>query len=401
MKEYSRFTDYLIELNIILLIFAFPLNLVWFNRLWDALLVIWVIKKVAARERFALPPSAGLLAAFASAVTVSALLSAQPPYIGKLRYFLKGVGLSMVAYDFFRYDQRRIVRVLNYFIACTLMVSLYATYEAIYLRGLNSRAQSFFENTFYLALWSGVGLFIVIARLQKSSSKISSAVYYIIMLILGTAFLLSKTRGPFIGMGATLLVLFFVSPHRSSLLKISTALIALMLTVFYVDDTLNIRLLSIMNNNSHLRWTIWQQSLALIRETFSTLNWLFGKGPGMFKYEYPHFDKINQNFTFPHFVPFELLYVTGIVGLIISMIWFAFFYYKLFLLSKSVPAHHLKHIGMLPLLILLICLVNESFFSRYFSFPFWFFVGVSFALLDNSRHRDCKDVQRCKLMEMR
>lgn len=394
MKAYSRFADYLIELIIILLVFAFPLNLVWFNKLWDALLVVWTIKKIAGREQLVLPPLSGLLAAFAGVVVLSTFLSAQPQYIGKLRYFLKGAGLSIVAYDFLRSDQQRIVRVLNYFIVCTVMVSLYAIYEALFLKGFNFRAQSFFENTFYLALWSGIGLFIVILRLQQHLSKPSLAVNVLIMLVLGAAFLLSKTRGPFIGMVIMLFVLFFVLPQRSGVLKISAALLALALALFAFDDDLNIRLLSITNDDSHLRGTILYQSLTLMTATFSPLNWLLGKGPGLFKYEYPQFDRINQTFTFPHFVPLELLYVTGVVGLLIFLIWLAVFLYKLWGLLKSPFASDLRYTGLVPVVVLLICFLNESFFSRYFSFPFWFFVGSSFALFNYAERsgRDTKGI---------
>jgi len=70
------------------------------------------------------------------------------------------------------------------------------------------------------------------------------------------------------------------------------------------------------------------------------------------------------------------------MGVVAFLAWLIFLAYKLNGLLKS-NAHnlHIKYIGLLPILVLLICFFNESFFSRYFSFTFWFFIGILFALL--------------------
>ncbi|MFZ5998716.1 MAG: O-antigen ligase family protein [Nitrospirota bacterium] len=384
MKQYSRYFDYCLEANTILLIFAFPHNLYWFNKFWEILLGTWIMKKLLMREGIALPPMSRLLLAFIMTGVLSALYSGGLQNTGPLRYLIKGCALSVVIHDLLSCDQDRAERILNCFVMCTVAVGLYGIYEVLFVKGISFRAQAFFGNTFHLSLWTGIGLFISMVRLDSESSKVNLAIYYVTAAILGAAFLLSKSRGPLLAMGTVLLIVLLNSINKRKMLKTAIIFGVLVAAVFAIDDDLRGRVLSIGDDKTHLRWTIWKQSLMLIKEKFSVINWLIGKGPGLFKYEYPYYDHINQNWTFPHLMPLELFYTFGLLGSILLGLWIC----KLLGALRCIINPYLRHIALLPFLVLLICFVNESFFSRYFSFPFWFFVGASLALLNNSGNRD-------------
>ncbi|MGB5159006.1 O-antigen ligase family protein [Desulfobacterium sp. N47] len=383
MKQYGRFIDYLIELNIILLIFAFPLNLGFFNKLWMSLIIIWLSGKILRQDSVVMPPSGYFLLVFIGTIVISVIFSKQPDVSrGSVMYCIKGIALCMVLFDFSGHDEKRIDRIVHYFMASALMAAFYAFYQLFCLKGIDTRAHSFFYNTFYLALWSGIGILAAISKLLAKPSKLSFYAYEVSLLILGAALMLSKTRAPLIAVGIVLLIIVFYVPDKIKSLKYLAVFGVVTLLLFIYDETLRMRALSIFDSNTELRWTIWSQTLALIKAKFWMADWLIGRGPGVFKSEYIQFDHINYPFTFPHMIPVELFYAFGLMGVVAFLTWFIFLMYRLNgLLKNNTLDLHIKYIGLWPALVFLICLINESFFSRYFSFSFWFFTGILLALL--------------------
>jgi len=394
-KHYSNFIYYLIELNIVLLIFTFPLIHVgfsnWFINFWQSLLVIWVLSKLFTKEvtKTVLPPSGSLLLIFAGGILLSIIFSEQIHFsLKNATYFAYGIGLSVVSYDFFRQDEQRIQRTVNYFIASTVLISIDALIQVALTKDIlgflmiDHRPRAFFSHPFFLSLWSGIGVFLLIPRLMNTSATTTRIVYSVCLLIQGTAFLFSKTRAAWLAMGTILLCTFLYLPHRKKLLKAVLILSGIIAVFVVVDDSLRVRALSIFRADDP-RWSIWAQYWRMVTERFTNLDWFFGRGPGSFKLEYsPAAPGQGLSVTFPHMMIFELFYTAGFFGAVTFMLWLSYYIYNLLILTKR----HSKDLYMwfmelMPLLVFLICLINESFFSRYFSFPFWFFAGISFALL--------------------
>ncbi|MFH2045478.1 MAG: O-antigen ligase family protein [Pseudomonadota bacterium] len=385
MKHYGRYIDYLIEINIILLFFAFPLYLAVFNKLWDSVIIIWLLGKIVRKEKWEMPPSGYFILIFLGTIVLSVIFSSQPD-VNEIKNVIKGIILSLVLFDYLRSDEKRINRIVHYFIASALITSCYAIYEIFILKDIGIRVQSFFQNTFFLALWSGIGLVATVSKLLSKPSKAYFIVYEVVLIILGAALMLSKTRAPLLAVGIIGFLILLYAPNKINLLKYLAVLGALSLLIFIYDDTLRIRVLSIFNDSTELRWTIWNQSVTLIKEKFSIIDWIIGKGPGLFKQEYTQIDKSNFPFTFPHLLPLELFYSSGLICVFSFFAWIIFVLHKLHIIFKSNALdQHIKYIGLLPFLVLLICFTNESFFSKYFSFPFWFFTGVLLSLVRNEK----------------
>ena len=394
-KRIGRFLDYLIELNIALLIFSFSfIHMVgWFNDFWKALLILWVFKKILNTEKLEIPilTSFNYLLFLIISIILSCILSEDIKLsFDYISYFMLGIGLSVVIYDFFIHDEKRISRAITYFVISAVLTSADAIIDHLVFakKGFGvslsgSRATGFFSNPFHLSLWSGIGLFLAIFRLIESSTKTSKLMYLAFVLILAGAFLLSKTRAPWIAMAVTLFIALFYTHNKKTILKVALILGAITSLVLVFDNSMRIRAGSIINQMD-ARWIILEYTTSMIRDNFTLMDWFAGRGPGLFKMEYAQLDlaKLGRVYTFPHMILLELFHASGLFGVVTFLLWIFHYSLKvLHVLKDNAINASIKHLGLIPILILLICFVNVPFFSRYFSFPFWFFTGVSFYLL--------------------
>ena len=397
MRKFNFITDYLIELNIFLIIFIFPFihkwSSIWFNNLWISLLVLWTLKKIVSKENIVIPPASITLAIFMGTIFLSSFFSEQLPLsFIKISYTLMGIGLYFVIYDFYKHHEKRFERTVHYFLVSTVLVSIDAIIQFIFSKDIfgipmdDSRVRAFFIHPFFVALWAGIGLFLSICRLTETPDRIHQIAYRIFLVILGSAFLFSKTRAAWIAMGVILCIIFFSMPRKRTFLKYLIVGGSFVLLLFLINTSLRMRAFSIVTD-TNLRWSIWIQSSYMIMEKFTFKHWLIGRGPGLFKLEYPHYDLIKGGETFPHMIAIELLYALGIIGIIAFLIWVSrYIFIVVSAHKKSAKDIYCGYIGFMPLLILFMCFINESFFSRYFSFLFWFASGFSLATLPDIKN---------------
>jgi hypothetical protein len=393
-KKIGPFLNYLLELNIALLIFAFSLiHMVgWFNDLWKSLLIIWVLTKLTGTEKIkiSIPTSFNYLFSLITVIILSCFFSGNIKLsFDNISYFVLGIGLCVVIYDFFSHDEKRISRVITYFIISTLLTSTDAIiHQLVFAKGgfgvslSGLRATGFFSNPFQMSLWSGIGLFLAIFRLIESSTKTSKLIYLACVIILEAAFLLSKTRAPWIAMAITFFIALFYTPYKKDILKVILILGVIIFIVLVFDNSMRMRVVSVISEGD-ARWIIFENCLRMIRENFTLMDWFLGRGPGLFKLEYAQLDlaKLHRVFTFPHMILLELFYASGLLGVLTFLLWLVHYLFNLlYLLKENTISSCVQHVGLMPILILLICFFNVPFFSRYFSFPFWFFTGASFYL---------------------
>lgn len=407
MNRLRKIFDFLTEANIYLLIVSFPLSRVWFNNFWDALILIWLVGKVVSKDQGKsrippTPPSGGMLTVFVIGMFVSSLVSVDhTASVSGTKHLLKGILLCVMSYDFFSADAKRIGRSVSLLIGSAVLVSLDALVQLTMSRDLfgnpliASRATAFFPHPFYLALWSGIALYLCVVRLINSRSKKAFATYLLCVLSLGAAFLLSKTRAAWVAMGLTFVGFSLFLPNKKRVLGVFLLLAAVSSLLFVFDDSMRMRALSIIKADDP-RLLIWKQSLAAVQAHFTSLNWLFGRGPGTFSLEYPSYDPTREGSIFPHLIGLELFYAFGLIGLILFAVWISSLIYAVIVMRMKSPSLSSGWpLGLLPVVVLLLCLINESFFSRYFSFLFWFFTGITFSLLHHAKtHIPASDADR-------
>lgn len=382
MKRAAHYFDHAIEVNILLLFMMFPFALKFFNDAWIVLLILYVASKLLRYEGITLPPTTPFLIFFVVCVFVS--ITTLHVGFGKIRYLSMGLVTCLFVYDWFSHNEKRLSRVVIYFIISALLASCVAVLQ-ILLGNLSAdyRVQGPFGNTFYLALWTGIGLFLTtIIMLAKGSGRTMRLYCFGAIIVMASAFILSKTRAPWVAMIVVLGLTCCFLPNKRTASWVAGVLVALLGGMAVFDDSVRLRLFAVVCNTDDLRWQIWQKTAESMAEQFGLCDWLLGRGPGAYSIKLLY-EGQEIKFAFPHLMPMELLYSFGIGGAVAFFVWVgAMCFRTIKLLRERAPLSMLRPVGMTALLVLLTCFFNESFFARYFSFPFWFFSGISLVLIN-------------------
>jgi hypothetical protein len=381
VKRAAHYLDYVVEANLIALFLTFPFALKFFNDAWMALLILYAASKLLRREDIALPPTTTILIFFVASIVVSTTTTHLE--FGKTRYLFMGLGTCLFAYDWFSRDEKRLSRVVFYFICSALFASCAAIYEMLFGDlPVHGRAEGPFSNTFYLSLWTGTGLFLAIIILAKSRGRAMLLCCLGAVIVLASAFILSKTRASWVAMMLILGLTGYFLPNKRTVLIVAGTLATLLGGMVVLDESLRMRLLAVIQNADDLRWPMWQKTAEYMTEQFGLRDWLLGRGPRAYSINLLYAGQ-TITFAFPHFMPVELLYSFGICGTSAFLVWFgALCYRTIMLLRERASWLTLRPVGMTAVLVLLTCFFNESFFARYFAFPFWFFSGISLALVN-------------------
>jgi len=379
-KRIVHYSDYAVEASIIALFLAFPFALKFFNDAWMALLILCAASKLLHRERIAFPPMTSFLIPFVAFVFVS--MTVAHFEFGKTRYLFMGLVTCLFVHDWFSRDEKRLSRVVIYFIISALLASCVAMVQ-ILLGNLSTdyRVQGPFGNTFYLALWTGIGLFLTFIILAKSRGHVMLLCCLGSAIMLASAFILSKTRAPWIAIMLVLGVTGYFLTNKRFVFIVFGVLVVLFGGMIVFDESVRLRLLAVMHNADDLRWPMWQKTVESMVEQFSLRDWLVGRGPGAYSITLSYGGQ-EIKFAFPHLMPVELLYSLGIGGTVAFFVWVGAVCFRMIrLLRETALMSTLRPVGMTALLVLLTCFFNESFFARYFSFPFWFFSGIALVLI--------------------
>lgn len=384
--------DILLELNLAALVFLFPFIHTGsgrlFNSLWGTFILIWAVRKIVLRDRMQIPAALPLLGVLAGTIVVSSLLSEAPALKMKgFSYVLNGIALFPAVYDFALVREKFRERMLLYLLAATTLVGLDALIQVVSGRDLLgiplsvSRATAFFIHPFYVALWSGIGICIALSLFMRSAGKKDQVLAAACLVVLSAAFLFSKTRAAWIAMAGMLLFMVLSLPDKKRFLKILIPGLMLPVILILADPALRARVFSVFSP-ADPRFQIWRQSWTMTTEKFTLKNWVIGRGPGMFKTEYPEYDLIRGGETFPHMIGMELFYAAGILGIIAFVAWVVRYGIGMLSARAFSPGNGYRAcVACIPFLVLAICFINESFFSRYFSFLFWFTAGFAAAFV--------------------
>ncbi len=377
----------LTEVLIALCFFSIPFALNSFNRIWWLLLVVGGTHAVLFKNRHhSIPPTSGYLIGLISIVVISVLngeyvsLSAS-----KADYYFMGMLTGWVSYNFAGGDERRIRRLNGYFILSAILASLVAVYQIFFLTVPHDlRVTATFSNTFYLALWSGIGLYCLLISYPHFQNRPYSRLAISAGAVLLTlVFLLSQTRAAWLGLGILVLIGIVYYPGQTSFMPWLSVIVVFFAIIIIGNDSIRSRVCTMIANQEDPRWQVWSQTLTMIREQFRVDDWILGRGPGAFKIDFPHYDRAALSWTFPHCIGLELFYTTGVSGLGIFSIWILAYLRKLHRLMRSrAVSVFLGLASLIPIQVLITTMINESFFSRYFSFLFWLFAGVSLSVLN-------------------
>lgn len=222
-----------------------------------------------------------------------------------------------------RYRHRAIMAVIAGLTALAVYTLLTDFSQIAHMRTL-SETNPGPTNVIDLAGYCGIGCLLSFILFKEKNKP----VYLIPVLPLFTLMLLTQSRGPFIAMIASLIILFHVRTMiRKHLIISATVVIALVLILTYTEigEQFLMRF-EALHQQSGLRFSIWHHAFEEVKS-----NIWFGKG---FAYDLNFINYSGEHITTTHSIYVGALLKGGIVGLSLFLIiaayglrcaWFKFF----------------------------------------------------------------------------
>jgi O-antigen ligase len=204
------------------------------------------------------------------------------------------------------------------------LVFIYVAVQAIALWWFD-RPYGTTKNPHYLALYSAIAFIIAIYCFFRASLKVKFLIG-ISMLFLGVFLLHTSSRPTWIGLiFSGILALLFLNQQSRRFFGLAIAVILIGLTLTNADDFASRFEALLFNLNTEERVVIWQDTWKMQMQS-SNGEWLLGHGLDSFEecfkpYSYYHLQ--NVDFNSPHNFVLELLFISGAIGLLLSvfMIW--------------------------------------------------------------------------------
>lgn len=210
------------------------------------------------------------------------------------------------------------------------LIFIYVTSQAVALWWFN-QLYGTAKNPHYLALYSAVSLIVAVYCFFRVPTQFKWVIA-IFILLSGVLLIKSSSRPTWIGLiCASFLVVLFLS-KRSRIyfsLFITTVLIGLTLTNV---GNFEGRFKDLLTNlNTEERVVIWQDAWKMQRDS-SVTQWVVGHGLDTFEknykpYSHYHLEKVD--FNSPHNFILELLYISGVFGLLLAIFMLVMIYKSL------------------------------------------------------------------------
>ncbi|WP_160255843.1 O-antigen ligase family protein [Methylotenera versatilis] len=234
------------------------------------------------------------------------------------------------------------------------------------------------SNPHFLALYSAIGFCVALYYFFSSSAQYRY-IYLLISIPLSAIILYTSSRPVWIGLLISLFFIFtyFNKQNWIKFIVIFIAIQALLVSFNIFNYSSRFKELA-QNITTEERVTIWQDTWQL-QKTVAPKNWIVGNGLKSF---YEDFKKVSryhhiQDFRSPHNLILEMLYISGLIGLVLTLYMYYLLYQKLLSMRKNYTAY--RDLSTLNLVILTILIVlnglNFPFFSSTNIYPLTFILG--------------------------
>jgi len=196
------------------------------------------------------------------------------------------------------------------------------------------------------------------------------------------------SRPAFLGLlfGSIFVVIFLVKGRYK---LISGSFILLSLAVLFITDYNNLisrlkELIAFLPKEERISaWIIaWDKILEN-----SVLDWIFGNGIGYFKAIYDQNVEVNVRWVSPHNIVLDLIYCSGISGLILVSVAFAILVSLVMKASRKNQNKKIRTISGCLIVIFItwsfICGLNFALYSKYTIYPLAFILGPMLVVVQN------------------
>lgn len=213
----------------------------------------------------------------------------------------------------------------------------------------------------------------------------------VLLLLMDIDLLLHTESTPaFLGILVALIAVLVIAAGRR-VQAMGLVLVALTMTLFWITDYAGIATeigRQIENIANEERVQIWTDTWSMLKDN-SLPEWLFGNGIGRFPQEFPQFsDPRYAAFVFPHNHALELLYETGIAGLLAAALLFLWPIWQLARVTHEEHAPRRRLLGAVILVTFLSWLILVylvfPFFSKSTMYVFGILLGVTAVYLQGS-----------------
>ena len=235
------------------------------------------------------------------------------------------------------------------------------------------------KNPHFLALYSAICLCVSLFFYFQSKSKFRILYIFQVLILLGIV-LFTSSRPVWIGMILST-VFVFQYLKKENWLKYAAGFVAVQFLLIYSDlYHYKSRFYELITHiATEERVVIWQDAW-ILQKSSNLLSWIYGHGLNSFFDDFKTFSHYHsvQDFKSPHNLILEMLYTTGVIGLLVVFI-FHFLLYKKWLFYKRNDSQR-SHLASLVLIITTISLIlnglNFPFASTSSIYPIAFIAGL-------------------------
>lgn len=204
------------------------------------------------------------------------------------------------------------------------LIFIYVAVQAIALWWFD-RPYGTTKNPHYLALYSAIALFMAMYCFFRASLKMKFIIG-ISILFLGVFLLHTSSRPTWIGLILSgVLALIFLNQQSRRFFGLAIAVVLIGLTLTNAGNFASRFEELLFNLNTEERMVIWQDTWEMQTQS-SNGEWLLGHGLDSFEEyfkPYSHYHLQNIDFNSPHNFVLELLFISGVIGLLLAicMLW--------------------------------------------------------------------------------
>ena len=334
------------------------------------------------------PLSWGLLAVPVAFTLLHWVAAGQFEIIKEIRQMWLAVFLAISLWAFDRHragvDRQRFLH------AMVLLLIIYAIAQVVALTVL-SRPYGTNKNPHYLAFYCSMGLMLG-AYLFYRTHGWWRASLVILSPVFGYLLLTTSSRPAWLALMSAALVVVMLAKIRSKRLMLAVLVVVPAILFFSNVGDFGSRLTElILNIDQEERVVIWQNAWNM-QKASGTLEWIWGHGLDSFREAFKQYSSFHElvDFNSPHNSAVELLYTSGVLGLIAFAWFYIMLYYQLLKLSRtsSIPTAAGLMIAVLTFNLLFIGITIPTF-SSYNLYLLAFIVGGILWLraLHRARHR--------------
>lgn len=224
------------------------------------------------------------------------------------------IGIWMLAKNSEQYVRK------NIFNALLVILFFYVSIQSVALWFLN-KPYGTLKNPHYLAFFSSAFLIFSIYAFFKSNRYVKWLIATAFVL-LGIFVLHSASRPTWIGLiSSAILVLFFLEPKLRKYTAITFVLVLSGLIVFNIGNFSGRFEALLFHLGTEERAVIWQDAWTL-QKSSSISQWIIGHGLSLDAFEeafkpFSQFHLVNNDFNTPHNFILEILFASGVVGLLL------------------------------------------------------------------------------------